>query len=167
MSGNASLSWGHVNINVTNLDQAISFYEQLGFRVFLPGIPYLGLGRERSAELPAGATGLLDVTAGTRGRACIMTLGDGFPKLDLTELETAAQKPPLKNQDIGLVRLCLASADLKADYQRLAAAGVEFVSPPRPAQDGLADVALCTDPDGTLIELIQIYPDRWADLLNR
>lgn len=167
MSKKATLSWGHVNVNVTDLDRAIAFYEKLGFQVFLPAIPYLGLGRDRSAELAAAAAGLLDVAAGTRGRACIMQLGDGFPKLDLTELETAAQKPPLKNQDIGLVRLCLASSDLQADYQRLADAGVEFVSPPRPAQDGLADVALCVDPDGTLIELIQIYPDRWAALLSR
>ena len=35
--------WGHININVADLDLSISFYEELGFEIFMPGIPYLGL----------------------------------------------------------------------------------------------------------------------------
>lgn len=166
-SADVALSWGHVNINVTDLERAIDFYRKLGFEVMLPGIPYLGLSRTASGELGTGAAGLLDVPAGTRGRACIMQLGNGFPKLDLTELDMPAQQPPLTNADVGLVRLCLASRDLEADCQRLAAAGVAFVTPPRAAREGLADVALCRDPDGTLIELIQIHPEKWAALPRR
>ena len=37
------LSWGHININVSNLDASIEFYEKIGFEVFLPVIPYLEL----------------------------------------------------------------------------------------------------------------------------
>ena len=45
--------WGHININVRDLDQSIAFYEKLGFTVFLPGIPYLGLSRESGqSDLP-------------------------------------------------------------------------------------------------------------------
>jgi predicted lactoylglutathione lyase len=34
----ASLSWGHININVSNLDTSIAFYEKLGFEIFITGI---------------------------------------------------------------------------------------------------------------------------------
>ena len=35
--------WGHININVSDLDASVGFYEKLGFEVFIPGIPYLNL----------------------------------------------------------------------------------------------------------------------------
>ncbi|MFT4721801.1 MAG: hypothetical protein ACI9SB_002980, partial [Candidatus Azotimanducaceae bacterium] len=47
---------------------------------------------------------------------------------------------------------------------RLTALGVAFLSPPQPCEDGLADLATCVDPDGTLIELLQVYLDKWPTL---
>ena len=35
--------WGHINVNVSNLERSIAFYEKLGFQQFIPAIPYLGL----------------------------------------------------------------------------------------------------------------------------
>lgn len=159
-----TLGWGHINVNVTDLDRAVAFYGKLGFDMFIPAIPYLGLSAATPAVLSDAAAEALGVPAGTRGRACILQLGDGFPKLDLTELDASEPRPPLDNADLGAVRLCLASTDLEADYRRLSASGVEFLSAPRPGRDGLADLAVCRDPDGTLIELIRIYPERWAAL---
>lgn len=57
--------------------------------------------------------------------------------------------------------MCLASANLEADYKKLTNLGVEFISPPMTAKDGMADIAVCIDPDGALIELIQVYFDKW------
>lgn len=37
------LGWGHINVNVSNLNASIEFYEKLGFEAFIPAIPYLGL----------------------------------------------------------------------------------------------------------------------------
>ncbi len=68
---------------------------------------------------------------------------------------------PLLNQDTGIVRMCLASQDLAADYVELSEAGVRFYSEPKQTEDGKADIAVCMDPDGTLIDLIQIYPEKW------
>jgi catechol 2,3-dioxygenase-like lactoylglutathione lyase family enzyme len=156
------LSWGHINLNVSNLDRSIGFYQLLGFEVLLEGIPYLALDAEEGFDtLPAEAAEALDLAAGTSARGCILQLGNGFPKLDLTELSAPSATPPLGNADRGLVRLCLASRDLAADYERLAAVGVEFLTPPRSCADRMADIALCRDPDGTLIELIQLHLDRW------
>ncbi|MEM8767676.1 MAG: VOC family protein [Pseudomonadota bacterium] len=162
----AALGWGHININVSNLDRSVAFYELLGFRRFMPGIPYLQLEEARAGAMHEDSAAALGLPAGVRGRACIMGLDDGFPKLDLTELAVGAQASPLANADLGVVRICLSSRDLPGDYERLTAAGVEFLSAPAPAASGLADLAVCRDPDGTLIEVVQIYLDRWARLAD-
>ncbi|MGQ7828803.1 VOC family protein [Altererythrobacter sp. Z27] len=161
------LGWGHININVSDLDRSIAFYRCLGFEVFIPGIPYLGLDMSpRPSALSANAARALGIAQGTRGRACIMQLNDGFPKIDLMELENTSQDVPAQNADLGLVRLCLATNDLASDFAALKAQEVEFISDPQSAHDGMAEIAVCKDPDGTLIELLQVHLDRWQSLLS-
>ena len=159
--------WGHININVRDLDRSIVFYKSLGFEIMIPAIPYLGIDQsEAHQSLPDDAATALGIPRETRGRACIMQLGDGFPKIDLTELTDVTQTAPLTNADIGLVRFCLGTEDLQSEVTRLKSAGVEFLSAPKSGHQGLADIAVCKDPDGTLIELLQIYPERWQALLR-
>ena len=158
--------WGHININVSNLDNSIAFYEKLGFQVFIPGIPYLGMAKEELRPLAGGISKVLGIDTTSQGRACIMQLDDGFPKIDLTEFSGLTRSPPLTNADQGLVRICLISEDLRADVARLKADGVEFVSDIQPGNEQLGDVAVCRDPDGTLIELLQVYLERWAPYLG-
>jgi catechol 2,3-dioxygenase-like lactoylglutathione lyase family enzyme len=160
-------NWGHININVRNLDRSIAFYRKLGFEIFIPAIPYLALHTGSQPELlPVDAAIALGVAQGTRGRACIMQLGNGFPKLDLTEFKDVEQAEPLNNSDLGIVRICLSTDDLQRDVASLQAQGVEFISPPKTAHGELAEIAICKDPDGTLIELLQVYLDRWQKLLG-
>ena len=159
------LGWGHINVNVSNLDASITFYEKLGFDVFIPAIPYLGLTKQiASKPIDAGSRKALGLPENTVGRACIMQLDNGFPKLDLTELDDLPQSKPLNNTDLGWVRICLVSANLAADYEKLSKQGVEFISPPQTAKDGLAEIATCIDPDGTLIELLQVHLEKWPRL---
>ena len=153
--------WGHININVASLDVAMEFYQKLGFEVFIPGIPYLDLRTDHEAAIPAQTARALGLPENTKGRACIMQLHDGLPKLDLTELSEATKRAPLNNGDRGLVRFCLASQDLQADYSFLSSLGVEFLSPPVTCASRMAEVAVCQDPDGTLIELLQVHLKRW------
>ena len=89
------LHWGHININVASLDVAMEFYQKLGFKVFIPGIPYLNLRTNREAAIPAQTARALGLPEDTKGRACIMQLHNGLPKLDLTELPEAAHRAPL------------------------------------------------------------------------
>jgi catechol 2,3-dioxygenase-like lactoylglutathione lyase family enzyme len=159
------LSWGHINLNVGSLERSIEFYGKLGFESFIPAIPYLGLTIESEAKtVPDPSAVALGLPPNTRGRGCIMRLGQGFPMLDLTELSIETQATPLTNRDRGLVRFCLASQNLPLDYERLSGEGVRFLSPPQTDEGGLADVAVCQDPDGTLIELIQIHLGNWPEL---
>jgi catechol 2,3-dioxygenase-like lactoylglutathione lyase family enzyme len=160
----AKLSWGHINVNVTRLEDSIAFYELLGFSVLMPGIPYLNLNQAEPEILNPEAAVALDVPLETTGRACIMQLDRGFPKLDLVEWRDTGAKTaaPLLNQDKGIVRMCLASQNLEQDYKELVEAGVPFFSAPKRTEEGRADIAICQDPDGTLIEIIQIYPEKWV-----
>jgi len=95
-----------------------------------------------------------------------MQLDHGFPKIDLTELSENNQLEPLSNQDLGLVRICLVSEDLAGDYEALRNQGVRFLTPPAVCHERLADVAVCVDPDGALIEILQVYLDRWVPFLG-
>ena len=166
-SQKSALIWGHININVSDLDRSVAFYEKLGFTMAIPGIPYLGLSADEKAQTlnPSGAIAL-DVLAGTQGRACIMQLDDGFPKLDLTQWNAGEAKKPLCNNDKGIVRICLGTPDLKSTYESLVGDGVEFLSTPQQDQNRLADVAVCVDPDGTLIELIEIHFENWGPFIG-
>ncbi len=158
-----TLNWGHININVTDLDRSVAFYKLFGFEPYIPGIPYLGLTMELGDIEPSGAMAL-DLPENAKARACIMQLGRGYPKIDLTEIKAGPQAAPLSNADIGIVRLCLASQNLAEDYARLTEAGVGFNSPPQTDSRGLAQIAICRDPDGSLIELIEIDYEKWASL---
>ena len=156
------LRWGHININVSDLDASIKFYEKLGFGVYIPSIPYIGLTVETKSNLiDEGSRTALGLPQETLGRACIMQLDNGYPKLDLTQLNDMPPSTPLNNTNLGLVRMCLATVNLEADYKRLIDLGVDFISPPMTAKDGMAEIAVCIDPDGTLIELIQVHFDKW------
>jgi len=156
------LRWEHININVSDLDASIKFYEKLGFGLHIPSIPYIGLTAEtKSNSIDEGSRTALGLPHETLGRACIMQLDNGYPKLDLTQLNDMPPSTPLNNTNLGLVRMCLATANLEADYNKLIDLGVDFISAPMTAKDGMAEIAVCIDPDGTLIELIQVHLDKW------
>ena len=156
------LSWGHININVRDLDESIAFYEKLGFSLLIEGVPYLGITRELANEIPAEQSQALGIPLGSTARACIMQLDNGFPKIDLTEYAKNAPQPPAGNDDLGIARLCLGSQDLAKDVEQLRSVGVEFLSDPTEGVGGLVDIAICRDPDGTLIELIQLHLEKWG-----
>ena len=157
-----TLSWGHVNLNVRDLERSIAFYERLGFAEFLPGIAYLGITRTGpAARIPDACAAALGLAPGTRAKGCILGLPGGFPMLDLTAYEGIDAAPAASGGSPGWERICLASRDLAADVARLEAGGVSFLTPPAADPDGLAQIAICLDPDGHRIELIQIAFERW------
>ena len=57
--------------------------------------------------------------------------------------------------DFGFSHIALTVKDLDAEYHRLTALGVEFLSPPQVGPDGYAKVVFCRDPEGNFVELVQ------------
>jgi catechol 2,3-dioxygenase-like lactoylglutathione lyase family enzyme len=62
--------WGHININVRDLDRSVEFYRKLGFEIFLPAITYLNLdSAPASWPLLDHAAQVLGLARGSLGRA--------------------------------------------------------------------------------------------------
>ncbi len=142
----------HVNVNVTNFERSIEFYKLFGFKMILD------LGVVGSAKLSEGMR-----LPNGRARAVLMILGDNprATRLDLIEwrnpqTEGQAYATP---SHAGICRIALRTRTLEKDYEELKAKGVEFWTEPKMVEvrDGRQEgFVCCSDPDGTLIELIQV-----------
>ena len=57
--------WGH--IHKCRRPRSRYLYEELGFEIFMSGIPYLGLEAEEFKEMPTSMAEALGVPFGTKG----------------------------------------------------------------------------------------------------
>lgn len=63
---------------------------------------------------------------------------------------------PRRACDTGINHLALQVRDLAALHRRLQAEGVSFHCPPRLSSDGKAKVTYCRDPEGGIVELVEM-----------
>ncbi|MPY92488.1 MAG: hypothetical protein GEV08_05285 [Acidimicrobiia bacterium] len=144
----------HVNVNCTDLDRSRAFYELVGFKVVVE----LGLGG--APEMLRG----VGLPEGSKARAVLMLLEPDNPRgtrVDLIEWVEPATKgsnaPDLAH--VGAVRLALWTIGIDEEYERLRAAGVEFISEPVGMGDGTRFCCF-RDPDGLVLELIDFSGSR-------
>ena len=140
----------HINVNVTDFERSLKFYEMLGFHV----VRDFGDFGDQQLARGLGAKEC-------RGRAVLMILGDDLhaTRLDLIEWKT----PPTEGRpyshlfNAGYCRIALRTKTLRADYEELKNRGVKFLSEPQMfhAEGSEAGFVCMTDPDGTVVELIQ------------
>ena len=151
------LSIFHININVTNFERSLAFYQLLGFKV----VRDLGEGGSKAMGEGLGMPG-------AKGRAALLMLGDDpyATRLDLIEWKS----PPTEGQPYphlhhaGLARIALRTRDIRAEYERLLVEGVEFLSEPVETRLGSGEGFVCMkDPDGTIVELIEFAPRKSAE----
>jgi len=142
----------HVNINCSDFDRSRAFYEQLGFRVLMP------IDQQAEGEI-AQAVGMDTYQV----RGALMRSRDGTI-IDLLEWHSPRDdEPPYRKLNhLGLARMAFISTDIDADIASLQAAGVRFLSDaPATATtaDGSVSRFICfEDPDGTVLELVEITP---------
>ncbi len=140
----------HININVTDFERSLEFYKMLGFAVVAD------LGEGGSEALNAG----LKIPDG-RGKAALLMLGKDphATRIDLIEWKnpkTEGQAYP-HLYHVGMARLALKTKNLQQVYEDLKTKGVEFFSEPQELNfpnQGKASFVCFTDPDGTILELI-------------
>jgi catechol 2,3-dioxygenase-like lactoylglutathione lyase family enzyme len=146
----------HLNINCSDLERSIVFYEALGFRqVFRFDVD------EEADESYAG----MGVTGRVVHRGpCVMFLGDDpyQTRLDLMQWITpapAAHAPPAA-QDVGVPRVAIWTKNIDALYAELTTGGLEFLSPPVGpfAERAIERVLYTRDPDGLIVEFIEFTP---------
>ena len=152
--GTAITGFVHAQINVSDLERSISFYEMLGFEV-------ISKGTMKAPEIFA-ALGLV----GTRMRGAFLRIPGRStkvtPMIDMIQFidpaPTGTPYPALNH--LGINRLCFQVDDIEAAEKRLIAHGVEVVGPIGELvtkANGLRRKVLCfRDPDGTVLEYAQV-----------
>ena len=134
----------HVNINVSDLDRAIAFYERIGFHVMHR------LEGEGS-----------DTMGPATSRGAVMSLSDdprASCKIELLKWTPSENEPPRERSpyQVGVSRGAIRTKNLLETVEELRSRGVEFLSEPHEIDVvGAKRYVLFRDPDGTLLELIE------------
>ena len=143
-----ALSIYHVNVNCTNLERSLAFYEMLGFQAVI--------------DIPAGDIPGLGLRPAIC-RAKLLRLGDD-PRgtlIDLIEWQIPAPHgaPYADLGHTGIARLCFRVKGLDEMVTTLQSRGVRFISEPMsPALAGGRQKFVCFyDPDGTVLELMEFF----------
>ena len=141
----------HVNVNCSDYDRSLAFYERLGFRE-LWRVP------ETNTPEVAAAVGMPPY----RVKGALIALQGVTPPLVIDLLEWKSprdESPPYPHlYHYGIARIALATNDLDGDIAKLSAAGVEFLSKPAsmpPSSGSRARFVCFKDPDGTILELVE------------
>jgi glyoxylase I family protein len=146
----------HLNINCSDLERSIAFYEAVGFK------QVFRFDTDEDADASYAGMG---VTGRVQHRGpCVMFLGDDpyQTRLDLMQWVTpsSAGPPRLKATDVGVPRIALWTKNVDALYEDLSSRGFEFTAPPAgPFTDRAIERVLYThDPDGLIVEFIEFTP---------
>ena len=136
----------HVGIVVTNLNKALHFYRDL------LGLKVTNKMVERGDYIDK-ISGLKNVKVTT----VKMAAGDGN-LVELLYFHSHPVKTIIKKEmyEVGISHVAFTVDNIDVEYRRLLKAGVQFNAPPQISPDGYAKVTFCKDPDGNLIELVQV-----------
>jgi catechol 2,3-dioxygenase-like lactoylglutathione lyase family enzyme len=152
--GWALTSFYHTVVNCADLDRSVAFYTLLGFEI---------LNDRRNVVWPPFVASIFGLrTAQGRGVLMVLPSDPNGPMLDLLEwLEPRAAFPDPGRVDVTVPRIiAFRTRDVRAAYADLSAKGVHFardVQAPEAAL-GVVGTVCCYDPDGTVIELIELQP---------
>lgn len=137
----------HYGITVSDLERSVQFYRDV-------------LGMEVTMRLDTDPASFGELLGVDRATAEIVFLEGGGLRLELEsheEAESAVADQHTPN-DVGVPHVCLSVPDIQAVYEEYEDA-VDFVSPPGTATDSGAIIVYLRDPDGNLIELIELPPE--------
>jgi catechol 2,3-dioxygenase-like lactoylglutathione lyase family enzyme len=139
----------HISLATNDLERFVAFYRDL-----------LGMKLERISPIPMRwepfetVVGMRDVT----GRVAQFDLGNMH-----MEVFCYTDPKPLPGErrpacDVGIRHIAFDVTDVFAEYERLKAAGVEFISPPQYLDGGGCTSCYFYDPDGNIMEFQEIHP---------
>jgi len=141
----------HVNINCSDFDSSLRFYELLGFQKVIDVPP-------KNTPEVAAAVGMPPYTV--KGALLILQNSKTPLMIDLLEWqEPTDNRPPYPNlYHLGIARIALSTNDLDSDIAFLKSEGVEFLSDPATVkiENQPETRFICfKDPDGTILELVE------------
>lgn len=140
----------HLGIVVSNMEESLVFYrDKLGLAVVK--VMY------ESGEYIDKLLSL----HGAEVKTVKMSVGSGPTLIELLEFKSHSEEEPRTCEvySVGVSHLAFSVEDVDSQYRELQEAGVAFNGPPQTSPDGYAKVAFCRDPDGSLIELVEVLED--------
>lgn len=137
----------HFGIVVADLERSLGFYQ---------GFLNLKVARRMDESGPFIETVL--GLAGVQVTTCKLEADCGGTQIELLCFKTHIDPNPRAPTpySVGPTHMAFTVEDLVALHARMSEGGVTFVSPPQISADGKAKVAFCRDPDGTLLELVEL-----------
>jgi catechol 2,3-dioxygenase-like lactoylglutathione lyase family enzyme len=137
----------HIGIVVSDLERSLRFYRDL-----------LGMNivrrMEESGEFIDKLLGLVNADVTT----VKLSLDLNPTLIELLHFNShRIEQSEKKIFTTGLSHIAFTVPDVDLLYQRLSGAGIIFNAPPQLSPDRRARVAYCKDPDGTYIELVQVF----------
>ena len=147
------VSFYHTIINARDADETIAFYERLGFEV---------LDDRRDADWPDDQGAFFGLTPNIKGRGALMRLPSdpNGPMLDIIEWQVPLVEFPAPDPMVVPRVLAFRVTNVKRAFRELSALGVKFTKPaPNEMLDvGIVASAALEDPNGNLIEIIELEP---------
>lgn len=146
----------HTAISTPDIARLVAFYCDL-------------FGFETVYETDMKASARVDAMLGVSGaeaRIVMMRTGTSFLELFQFSAPTpATQSPDRPVVDHGFTHICVNVVDIHAEYSRLKEGGMRFHS--LPLDNGPVLCAYGRDPDGNVIELIEVIDDTFAFHFDR
>jgi catechol 2,3-dioxygenase-like lactoylglutathione lyase family enzyme len=136
----------HTGIVVSDMERSLEFYRDM-------------LGMEVWADFKDDSEYVQSMTDVSGANIWMVKLkaGDGVSIELLQYLSHPAPVPePTRACDIGCNHVALQVDDLDVLYEKLQAKGIHFNAPPTFSPDGGAKVTYCRDPEGVIIELVEL-----------
>jgi len=137
----------HAGVVVTDMGRSLRFYRDLlGLRIV-----------DERQEFGEYAETLLALDR-VHVHTVKLAAGSGPTLLELLHFRSHPRTIELEREvcSVGPTHVALTVDDVDFEYRRLTQAGVPFVAPPQRSPDGRAKVTFCRDPDGALIELVEV-----------
>lgn len=138
----------HISLATNDMDRFIAFYRDL-----------LGMTLDRVSAIPGGFEPFENIVGmrDTAGHVAQFNLGN----MQMEVFCYHRPKPRAGERrpacDVGIRHIAFDVIDIHAEYARLLAAGVDFISPPQHLAPGGVTSCYFHDPDGNIVELQEIH----------
>lgn len=139
----------HISLATADLDRFVHFYRDL-----------LGMTLDRISPLQPGWRAFEAIVGmrETAGHVAQFNLGNMNMEVFCYTHPTPRPGERRPACDVGICHIAFDVQDIRAEYERLYAAGIDFISPPQYLEGGECTSCYLYDPDGNIVELQEIHP---------
>ena len=135
----------HMGIVVSDMEKSLKFYRDL-----------LGLKVKSLVDEEGKFLDNMLAHENVKNKVAKLYAKNGNALVELIDSKSYGNKKDRDFFTIGASHFALTVDDLDETYDYLIKNGVKFTAPPQQSPDGFAKVTFCEDPDGTLIELVEV-----------